>query len=179
MFVSGGYDMIIDLERRINQFYSLKEIFRPTDISLYVWDDVVPIRIIHRNGSTQAYTIKNIRYVFLDRSKPLPYRRAEIAHEIGHALLHCGNQLQIDATWRLKQEWQANQFAFAALTPAHMVYPLIHAGDHCDRLSYELAETFCVPVDFMASRLDDLCSRVEMMCIDRVAEKIEDYVFMG
>ena len=172
--------MIIDLERRINQFYFSKKVFRPTDISLYVWDDIVPIRIIHRNGngSTQAYTIKNLRYVFLDRTKPLPTRRVEIAHEIGHAILHCGNQLQVDITWRLKQEWQAQQFAFAALTPAHMVYPMIHVGDRCDRLSFELAETFCVPVEFMASRLDDLRGRVEMMCMDHVAEKIEDYVFM-
>ena len=164
------------LENRIDAFYRQHHVLHPTDISLYLWDSVVQIDVIYRPGQTDAITLCGKRHVFIDRRQPLADRRAQLAHEIGHALLHTGNQLVLDNAWRLKQEWQANQFAYYALVPTYLLLPYItpYEDNRC-RLIDELAEVFCVPLPFMAARLDLLQERLEAEHSERVAETASRY----
>ena len=41
----------------------------------------------------------------------------ELAHELGHVLLHAGRQELIQQDFRVMQEWQADRFAAYALVP--------------------------------------------------------------
>lgn len=164
------------LESRVDTFYQRHGISRPADISLLLWEEIVHVDVLYRPGQTDAATIGNQRVVFMDARKPLADRRAELAHEIGHALLHAGNQLTMSNGWRLKQEWQANHFAYYALVPTYLLLPLIPLAEDCrQRLVVDLAEVFCVPVPFMSVRLDLLQRRLDAVRSERVAEMTEIY----
>ena len=87
------------LESRVDTFYQHHGITRPADISLLWWEEIVHVDVLYRPGQTDAATIGHQRVVFMDAHKPLAVRRAELAHEIGHALLHAGNQLTMSNGW--------------------------------------------------------------------------------
>lgn len=146
--------MYFTLEDRIDDFYRQHGVSKPIDVSLHLWDLVLKINVIYRPGQTLSATIRGKHYAYIDGRKPLPDRRTELAHEIGHLLLHAGRQPWLLDAWRLKQEWQASQFAMYALVPRFLLVPRIPCYDeHTPHLIADLAEIFCVPFELMSTRL--------------------------
>lgn len=74
--------------------------------------------------------------------------REDVAHELGHAISHCGNSLLKTKTVIRKQEMQADAFAAYFLMP---VYVFEEALKYCSN-DYELAEEFGVTVNFVKFR---------------------------
>ncbi len=141
------------LEKRIQELYSVENIQKPSDITLTVFDDWLKVQTVNRIGATNTVELRDTYHVFLDRTKGLAERRIEMAHELGHMLLHSGNQIWIDGDMRLKQEWQANRFAMYALVPSHML--ICSIGDKiCDAACVaDLAFEYGVTHRFMENRL--------------------------
>lgn len=89
-----------------------------------------------------------------------------MAHELGHVLLHAGNQLFEEELSRLREEEQARRFALYALVPTCFLLPLLpESCDGHENLCAELAEAFGVPEWFMRER----CQRFQK---DGIAELI-------
>ncbi len=141
------------LESRICTLYERHGITRPCDISLRVFDHVMPVRVIYRPGSAVSMINNGECLAFVDGRLPLPERRVVIAHEIGHLLLHAGIQTWLPCNARSKQEWQANRFAGYALAPSWMIAGVAQGHECLGSLTTSLADTFGVTQAFMESRL--------------------------
>ncbi|MCD5324742.1 MULTISPECIES: ImmA/IrrE family metallo-endopeptidase [Pontibacillus] len=76
-------------------------------------------------------------------------------HEICHVLWHAGNQLFMANTYRLKQEWQARNFALHFCVPTFMLLKLDLPERRCEAVEL-IAETFGVTHTFANQRLQHL-----------------------
>ncbi|MCY0893072.1 MAG: ImmA/IrrE family metallo-endopeptidase [Acidibacillus sp.] len=141
------------LEKRIHTLYERHGITRPCDISLRVFDHVLPVRVIYRPGSTVSMISNGECLAFVDGHLPLPERRVVIAHEIGHLLLHAGIQTWLPCDARSKQEWQANRFAAYALAPSWMIAGVAQGHECLGSLTASLSDTFGVTQVFMEERI--------------------------
>ena len=143
------------LEERILRLYSRHGIHTPGDISLHVFDRVLPIRVIYRYGAAVAIDTDYEHTVFVDGHQSLPERRVKNAHEIGHLLLHSGIHPWMPPVWHDKQEWQTTRFAMYSLAPSHMLLKEIRGEEfHCrGAMVASLAEIFCITESFMDERL--------------------------
>lgn len=146
-----------DMDRRISRLYHNHNIWTPGDITLHIFNDFVPIQVIHRPGPTYTKLHKGTWIVWTDGDDPLAERRVNMAHELGHILLHAGNQLFDSAVSHVGEEEQANRFAMYALAPTCMLLPYMsELMDSPQKHCAELAEMFCVPYQFMHKRLERL-----------------------
>lgn len=144
------------LEQRIESFYRAHGVRYPIDVTLHLWDEALHIEVIRRPGPTNAVRMTDeTLIIFNDSHKPLPIRRAEIAHEIGHGLLHSGYQTKMPQDWRSKQERQSDCFELYALAPTYLIADQIEEDSQESRqaLVTRLSDTFCVPDPFMDIRL--------------------------
>lgn len=147
-----------NMAARIESYYRSCGVTCPTDISLHLWDSVVRLQVIYRPGPTTANTVAGIRRVFVDGSKPLPLRRVEIAHEIGHAVLHTGRQSQLPDLLRGKQERGGDCFGMDSLIPGYLLRDSLHdAPEGRGQCEQYIAEIYGVPLPFAARRLDLVC----------------------
>ncbi|WP_181363151.1 ImmA/IrrE family metallo-endopeptidase [Sulfoacidibacillus thermotolerans] len=143
-----------EFEKTIWNFYLQKGIKNPAEISLYVFDDQANFEVIKRKGASYAVEIGDVYYIFLDSSIPLPNRREQLAHEIGHVLLHAGNQLWTSPLIKEKQEAQAKKFAHYALIPSwFLIEKLQDAPETIQGKAATLADFFCVSEPFVIERL--------------------------
>jgi len=150
-----------NMAARIESYYRSCGVTCPTDISLHLWDRVVRLQVIYRPGPTTANTVAGVRRVFVDGSKPLPLRRVEIAHEIGHALLHTGRQSQLPDLLRGKQERGSDCFGMDSLVPGYLLRDSLRdAPEGRGQCEQYIAELYCVPLPFAARRLDLLRGEV-------------------
>lgn len=146
------------LEARILKLYARHGIRIPGDITLRIFDHVLPVQVVYRSGSALAIDTDYEHAVFVDGNQSLPERRVQIAHEIGHLLLHSGIQLWMSPVWHDKQEWQANRFAMYALAPSPMVLQELRGAEYSCRgaMVADLAERFGITESFMNERLNVL-----------------------
>lgn len=150
------------LEAAIEHYYRKHGIRSPQDIDLemFVEDAGVLVRYLPR--SSKAYEFKGERrLIIVDSRVDRRQQRVELAHELGHVLLHTGTQWRLPIFFRIKEERQADHFAMYALSPTFMVLPMIEEGADCRTLAARLADEFCVPEAFMARRLDLLRAQLE------------------
>lgn len=83
------------LEQRIWNHYKHCGVHSPRDITLYLWDQLARFNVVRCFGQTHAIPTRSNYTIFLNSVKSLPERRIEMAHEIGHAILHIGFQSQL------------------------------------------------------------------------------------
>lgn len=150
------------LEKRILKLYTRHGIRTPGDITLYVFDYVLPVHVVYRAGSALAIDTDYEHTVFVDGHLSLPERRVRVAHEIGHLLLHSGVQIWTPPVWRGKQEWQAARFAMYALAPSPMLLKEIRGVKYECRgaMVADLAELFGITESFMDERLHVLGQQI-------------------
>ncbi len=145
------------LESRIVQFYQSKKVFTPSELSLRLFNSELNILVTHSAGPARSAKIYDTYEIWIDPDYPLEERRVEIAHEIGHFLLHSGQQLWMPDDWRLKQECQANRFSMYALMPYDLIFgALEHAPDSEYALISYMSDLFRVPTWFVKNRFADL-----------------------
>lgn len=143
-----------DIEPFVAHFYHSQHVVNPESISLLTWNELADIRVLYRPGANKVQRIGDIFVILVEKGLSLPDRRAVIAHEIGHVLLHTGDQLWLPGAWRAQQEEQARRFAVASLMPWFMVCPLLECVEDCTGTFVEdLAEKFGVPYWMAVDRL--------------------------
>ncbi|MHB1681635.1 MAG: ImmA/IrrE family metallo-endopeptidase [Bacilli bacterium] len=143
------------IEQRIDALYRCAGVRSAADVSLYLWDAELRLNVRHRPGKTDVFQVRDSYTICVDAALPLPERRVEVAHEIGHTWLHAGNQLWLSPEIRAKQEHQAVRFSYYSLVPSYLLKQSLHGLPDCQGAAIaELAELFGVPEYFMAHRLE-------------------------
>lgn len=154
--------MYRQLESAIERYYSQHGILSPHDIDLEALASEHGIIVRYLPRPSKTYELKGGRHIIIiDSRNDRLQQRVELAHELGHVLLHTGTQWRLPKLFRIKQEWQAERFAMYALAPTFMLLPRIDEGMDRRTLSGLLAEEFGVPQTFMSRRLAILHAQLE------------------
>jgi len=149
------------LEKAITQFYQLHRIYSPRDIDLTLFAQDANVHIVFSPRDSKTYEFTNHRYeVIIDNRNPPSQQKIELAHELGHILLHVGRQDFMVDDFRAMQEWQANRFAIFALAPTFMMMNVIEPSNNRHQMILQLTEHFDVPISFMDERLNILEQRL-------------------
>jgi Zn-dependent peptidase ImmA (M78 family) len=98
---------------------------RPVDVFTFInqREDVVMIRRFGQGANIDGIYVKDdqngIGFIYLNRAKPLGRQRFTAAHELGHHLLHHGEELDADvfSANQSDEEKAANRFAAEFLIP--------------------------------------------------------------
>ena len=162
---------------RVEELYRQHGFQSPEDISLSVFEPEVTTgktRVMRREGPTYAAVLSTkkpvwvicsdgtTRYrrsgkeyiIWIGTSLSLPERREHIAHEIGHILLHRGNQTRMADRARLNQEDEAKRFSYYALAPTYLLEPMLKGRTTFTKADLaELAQAFYMPERAMRERL--------------------------
>jgi Zn-dependent peptidase ImmA (M78 family) len=173
------------MESFIVDYYKRNHIKSPQDIDLDMFAYEAGIWIHYSATPSTHYEMDDTMYsVIIDDRAPWQQQRVELAHELGHCILHVGNQSHISQQMRLLQEAQADRFAFYALTPTFMIANcLVHAFNR-DQLVSQLAYSFDVPEPFMdvrlqllEQRLNDLSAQAQLAAAVAEASVGYDYSY--
>lgn len=150
------------LESSVVDFYRKRHVQSPQDIDLEMFAYDAGIWIHFMDSSSTNYHIRGNMYsVVVDRRLPWNQQRVELAHELGHVLLHAGRQEFMTDDFRALQEWQADRFAAYALVPTFMLSNyIVHASSRQQLVSC-LSQNFDVPEPFMEGRLTLLEQRLQ------------------
>ncbi|GIM45917.1 hypothetical protein DNHGIG_14660 [Collibacillus ludicampi] len=163
------------LESAVVSFYKKKGITNPCDINLEVFAYDAGIWIHELPMPSTNYHFKHGYTIVLDNRLPYKQQRVELAHELGHILLHCGRQEFMTDDFRALQEWQADRFAMYALAPTFMIGNYLDYAYSREQLVSHLADVFNVPDVFMDTRLDLLEQRIRTLAAEaKLAEAIRE-----
>lgn len=131
----------------------------PSDIDLELMAGMLNLMVIRLPRPSAAFGLRNIRtrFVILSTLVSCWEQRLQLAHEIAHHILHCGDQLRMPCRNRDKQEAQADRLAHHILAPDYMLIPALTALLRSDRdVVAELSLQFDAPLSFMMDRLSVL-----------------------
>ncbi|KRW90908.1 hypothetical protein SD51_12100 [Alicyclobacillus tengchongensis] len=139
----------MDISTRIRNWYQSHSIYFPEQIDLDRIADLIGLSVYYLPHRSCCLKIDGHYDLVVDRREERTVQRVHLAHEIGHAVLHTGNQTE-NITWgRLRQEYQARKFAFEALVPSFMLQSISILTESLS----SLAERFRVPEPWMYERL--------------------------
>ncbi|WP_067931256.1 ImmA/IrrE family metallo-endopeptidase [Alicyclobacillus kakegawensis] len=160
------------LEERLLRFYKEHGIYTPQDIDLGLFLSNACIRVYYLPKPSAYFRFRGDKYtIVVDKRLPRRQQRVELAHELGHVLLHVGHQAFMPADERERQEYQADMFAMYALAPTFMIADCIEPADSRKRLVADLAAKFDVPETFMDARLDLLEEHLNALAFERYWEQ--------
>ncbi|WDL98166.1 ImmA/IrrE family metallo-endopeptidase [Alicyclobacillus sp. ALC3] len=151
----------VHLESSIVTFYRNNHIRSPQDIDLELFAHDAGIWVHFLAQPSTNYQFRSDMYtVIVDNRLPWEQQRVEMAHELGHVLLHAGRQEFMKDDWRALQEFQADMFAMYSLVPTFMIANCITQASSRAQLVNQLAYSFDVPQPFMDARLTLLEQRL-------------------
>ncbi|CAM3901290.1 ImmA/IrrE family metallo-endopeptidase [Alicyclobacillus pomorum] len=155
------------LEAAIVDFYRKNHVKSPQDIDLemFAWDAGV---WIHYSSmpTTHIETDHNMYSIIVDNRLPWELQKVQLAHELGHVLLHAGRQEFLREDFRALQEWQADKFAAYALVPTFMIANCWVEASSREQQVSQLAYHFDVPETFMDGRLGLLERRMQALAAE-------------
>jgi Zn-dependent peptidase ImmA (M78 family) len=159
--VLSGYTLT-DIEQKIESLYNERNILNPSDLSIQNVSEKfnVTVDFSFNGGPQRAIWDDDFSLIFLDPDSPEEEQRYVFFHELGHPLLHCGNQREMNnGTFREFQEFQANQFQLYAAVPFFMLKQL-----ELPPYDYQIIElikhVFRVPTRLAKKRLDQIKRRI-------------------
>ena len=141
----------IDIEKRAKEILVLENGEIP--VNLYTISERLKIAVIERPTMTALMSPNNNPTIVLDSRKDTPHQRMEWAHEIGHFVLHAGNQLFLHELMTQKQEAQANSFAHYFMLPTEELENMVFHNAVRSQLLYAMAKRFGVPLSAASQRL--------------------------
>src|SRR5689334_14681066 len=122
----SGYSRT-DLEKNVERMFKERGILSPSDLDIH---DVAKVFNVHidfslKEGPQRAIWDDYDSVIFLNPDHSEEKQRELFFHELGHPLLHCGNQILMNnKSFRDLQESQANQFQLYAAIPFFMLKQL-------------------------------------------------------
>jgi Zn-dependent peptidase ImmA (M78 family) len=177
---------LTEMEKKIEELYKKKNILIPSDLNINNVADKFKIELDFSvpEGPQRAIWDDELTVIFLNPEQSEENQRKVFFHELGHPIMHCGNQNgQMKKTFREFQEAQANQFQLYAAIPFFMLNSL-----ELPRYEYQIVEliknVFIVPESLAKKRLEQIKRRILQSIIDKssinqiVAEKKEMYESM-
>jgi len=105
------------------------------------------------NGFNRSLIRNDTMFIFLDKNLSTAERWETYGHELGHLLLHAGHQLEIALHLALKQEAEANRFAYLFCVPDFLLKEVVLEQD-CRLAALQVSELFGVTYQFAYDRLE-------------------------
>lgn len=137
------------VETYVQELYRHLHITSPHQLTPAHLAEKLQIQLFYWEESSQSLISHGTPYIFLNRS---PFFWEEFCHELGHILLHSGNQQQLPSSFVKFQEFKANNFSLHAAIPTFMLQDLNTSED---RLTiFTLQQLFHVSPSFAQKRLD-------------------------
>lgn len=79
------------------------------------------VRLVYWKEASQALFLKDAQFIFLNSSLSPTAQWQDFCHELGHVLLHFGNQRFMNPVFRKYQERKANNIMYHACVPTFML----------------------------------------------------------
>ena len=137
------------LEDYIYSLYAKIGIYHPHQLNI---EDIA-----NRLGMQVFYMPHKSMYIngvfFLDSRTTATNQWQSFCHELCHALLHAGDQLNMPPPFRNYQEWQADSFALHACVPTSMLIDMELPRNQKNAI-WEIQKTFNVTCEFAEKRLE-------------------------
>ena len=141
----------MDIEKKASEIRALGNGKIPID--LYTITSRLKINLLEKPSTSALISPGGIPQIIVNSRKHHYQQRVECAHEIGHFVLHVGNQFFMPETWTIKQEAEAQKFAYYFLIPTEELEADMTSGIHKSQLIYEVSQRFGVPISFASERL--------------------------
>lgn len=131
----------------VKTFYERMGIAEPQQLDFQTIAEQVGIHLFYWQHASQALFLKDCAYIFLNEQLTPPQQWQDFCHELGHVLLHAGNQKDLPASFVEYQECKANHFMYHACIPSFMLRKMEQAT------VCEIQEIYNVERDFAEKRL--------------------------
>lgn len=141
------------LEDYIKQFYHHLGISIPDQLEMHEIAFRMNVKIFFWNNSSQALIRDGRYYLFINNTLPNDLQWQEFCHELGHLLMHIGDQMNLPPLFVEYQENKANNFALHAAAPTFMIDQLNLPNTYQEAVRL-LQETFYISLTFACKRLD-------------------------
>lgn len=133
----------------IKNFYSSLSITNPLQLQYKKVATSLGIKIFYWNKTSQVLFDKHRVYIFLNEQLTTAQLWQDFCHELGHVLLHTGQQKHMSKSWIEYLENKANNFMYHACIPSFMLDEI-----NSDTLTIEnVQQIFNVEYAFAEKRL--------------------------
>lgn len=143
----------------IRELFYCINILLPNQLGFHKIAVLLGIHIFYWSNESQALFLKENAYIFLNNQLTPQQQWQDFCHELGHILLHTGNQQRMYPLFREYQEYKANNFMYHACVPSFMLDEL----EPSDLTVENVQQLFNVEYDFAFKRLEQYRSKKLLM----------------
>lgn len=143
------------LEEYVKELYLNIGITKPQQLGFQRISEALNIQVFYWSDASQALFTGNKSFILLNELLSPQQQWQDHCHELGHILLHVGNQRQMRESFREYQEMKANQFMYHAAMPTFMLQQLPLETMNLQ----QIADLFGVEIDFAHQRLSNYLER--------------------
>lgn len=147
------------IEDFIRDFYRKIGILKPYQLDFQEITMYLDIQLFYWPENSQALFFREVAYIFLNEHLTQQQKWQEFCHELGHVLLHTGNQQRMYPLFREYQEYKANNFMYHACVPSFMLDEL----EPTELTVENVQRLFNVEYDFAFKRLEQYRSKKLLM----------------
>jgi Zn-dependent peptidase ImmA (M78 family) len=166
--VFSGYTLT-EFERKIERMYKERNILTPADMNIQNVAKQFNVNLrFSGQGPQRAIWDDEFSVIFLNPDEPAEKQNEVFFHELGHPILHCGDQSKnMNKKFQELQEAQANQFQLYAAIPFFMLKDL-----ELPKYEYQIIKliqsVFKVPVSLAKKRLEQIKRRILQTKINNI-----------
>lgn len=139
-------------EDYIKRLYTSMGVYFPQQLQFLEISKKLGIQVYYWARSSQALFHREYAYIFLNEEQSEQRIWQDFCHELGHVLLHVGNQHLMTKSFITYQEQKANNFMYHACVPSFMLHNL-KISDYTYETIEMVKELFCVEESFAKKRL--------------------------
>lgn len=149
------------------------EILEPHQLDYQHISAELGIKLFHWYEHSQALFLKDRPYIFLNVHQSNQQKWQDFCHELGHVLLHAGNQRRLSTAFVNYQEAKSNLFMYHACVPSFMLDQL-DINDYTSETINLITELFCVEGPFAAKRLEQYINhKLCKVCESKLSNQYE------
>lgn len=155
-----SYYQMTSLEKWTEDLYSRLGIQHPFQISmdyiskrLNIWVHYLDVRSKAVEASAGMYSM------FIDNRLPSDLQRLEFLHALCHLLRHAGQHTLLPDVFTQAQEDESDRFILYASMPYSIISRMPLPEQRSEAITF-LAETFQVPMELAAQRVDQIQRRI-------------------
>jgi len=132
--------------------YKKIAILKPEQLSAKVIAERLNIKLFHWERTSEAIMYDDMDAIFIDSRASPQVQWQDFCHELGHLMLHAGNQSYMPPLFVEYQEWKANNFMYNACIPTFMLDAL-HIQNMTNKEIHTVQKLFNVEASFASKRL--------------------------
>ncbi|MGN7183728.1 ImmA/IrrE family metallo-endopeptidase [Cytobacillus kochii] len=142
------------LEENIEYWYKSNSILTPSEIDMVMIANLMDIWIHFHKKNSVMVKINDLYSIVLDSRKTKNEQWQDFAHELGHVINHVGIQHNLSKSFRMRQEYQANNFMYHFCVPTFMLlsFDVNNYANINDGVEF-VSKTFHVTEEFSKKRL--------------------------